>query len=306
MIYYNSLNDHYRKQYGDKVYKLALDAHFTCPNRDGTKDTRGCLFCSAKGSGDFTYSEYTSISRQIEAAKELVAKKCSSGKYIAYFQAFTNTYAPVEMLRRVYMEAVNHPDIVSLSIATRPDCLDADILALLAEIHAKKPVTIELGLQTIHKKTAELIRRHNTLQEFDTAVANLHRLTIPVVAHLIIGLPDETREMLLESIEHLNLVKIDGVKLQLLHVLKGTDLAAMYQNGDYMPLSMDEYVNLITDCIGHLSNNIVIHRLTGDAPRKLLLAPAWSMDKKRVLNAITGTLEKRGITQGCFHNKEEL
>lgn len=306
MIYYNSLNDYYRKQFGDKVYKLALDAHFTCPNRDGTKDTRGCLFCSAKGSGDFTYSEYTNISRQIEAAKELVAKKCSSGKYIAYFQAFTNTYAPVEKLRQIYMEAVHHPDIVGLSIATRPDCLDADILALLAEIHAKKPVTVELGLQTIHEKTAKLIRRHNTLQDFDTAVVNLHRLTIPVVAHLIIGLPGETREMLLESIEHLNLVKIDGVKLQLLHVLTDTDLAAMYENGDYVPLSMNEYVELVTDCIGHLSNNIVIHRLTGDAPKKLLLAPIWSMDKKRVLNTIRDTLRKRGITQGCLHNKEEL
>lgn len=322
---YYSFDYYLKEHFGQKLYKLSLNAHMTCPNRDGTLDTRGCIFCSAGGSGDFTpdseqpassFTPVMTITEQIEEAKKIVAKKYHFTQYIAYFQAYTNTYAPVSQLRKLYMEAVLHPDIAALSIATRPDCLGDDVLALLHEINQIKPVFVELGLQTVHEETAVLLRRGYPLSCFSEAVEKLSALTIPVIVHLILGLPGESKEQMLDSVQYLNtLVQTPslsgnapagfGVKLQLLHILKGTDLAAMHEKGVYTPLSMDEYIDILVDCIGHLSEQIVIHRITGDAPKKLLIAPLWSADKKRVLNTIHKELKEREIWQGkycCPHN----
>lgn len=286
---YTTLNSYLKNRFGCKVYKIAVDAGFTCPNRDGTLDTRGCIFCSKGGSGDFAESRDLSIYEQLETGKNRVSKKIKDGKYIAYFQAFTNTYAPVERLRALYMQAVNHPDIVALSIATRPDCLEADVLQLLKEINSIKPVFVELGLQTIHKKTAEYIRRGYNLETYDTAVDNLHIAGLNVVTHLIIGLPKETENDILESVEYV-CKKTDGIKLQLLHILKGTDLADEYANGKFNVLTLEEYTDIIVKCVKIIPENVVIHRLTGDGAKKDLIAPLWSADKKKVLNTINRAL----------------
>lgn len=286
---YTTLNNYLKNRFGCKVYKIAIDAGFTCPNRDGTLDTRGCIFCSKGGSGDFAESRALSIYNQIEAGKSRVAKKIKDGKYIAYFQAFTNTYAPVAHLRELYMQAVRHPDIAALSIATRPDCLADDVLQLLKEINNIKPVFVELGLQTIHKKTADYIRRGYDLETYDTAVENLHRAGLNVVTHLIIGLPYETEKEILESVEYV-CKRTDGIKLQLLHILKGTDLAIDYENGMFDVLTLEEYTDIIVKCVQIIPENIVIHRLTGDGAKKDLIAPLWSADKKRVLNTINRAL----------------
>lgn len=286
---YTTLNTYLKNRFGCKVYKIAIDAGFTCPNRDGTLDTRGCIFCSKGGSGDFAESRALSIYNQIEAGKSRVAKKIKDGKYIAYFQAFTNTYAPVAHLRELYMQAVRHPDIAALSIATRPDCLADDVLQLLEEINRIKPVFVELGLQTIHKKTAEYIRRGYDLETYDTAVENLHRAGLNVVTHLIIGLPYETEKEILESVEYV-CKRTDGIKLQLLHILKGTDLAIDYENGMFDVLTLEEYTDIIVKCVRIIPENVVVHRLTGDGAKKDLIAPFWSADKKRVLNTINRAL----------------
>lgn len=286
---YTTLNTYLKNRFGCKVYKIAIDAGFTCPNRDGTLDTRGCIFCSKGGSGDFAESRTLSIYEQIEAGKSRVAKKIKDGKYIAYFQAFTNTYAPVAHLRELYMQAVQHPDIVALSIATRPDCLADDVLQLLKEINNIKPVFVELGLQTIHKKTADYIRRGYDLETYDTAVDNLHCAELNVVTHLIIGLPYETEKEILESVEYV-CKRTNGIKLQLLHILKGTDLANDYENGKFDVLTLEEYTDIIVKCVQIIPENIVIHRLTGDGAKKDLIAPLWSADKKRVLNTINRAL----------------
>lgn len=286
---YTTLNNYLKNRFGCKVYKIAIDAGFTCPNRDGTLDTRGCIFCSKGGSGDFAESRALSIYNQIEAGKSRVAKKIKDGKYIAYFQAFTNTYAPVAHLRELYMQAVQHPDIAALSIATRPDCLADDVLQLLKEINNIKPVFVELGLQTIHKKTADYIRRGYDLETYDTAVENLHRAGLNVVTHLIIGLPYETEKEILESVEYV-CKRTDGIKLQLLHILKETDLAIDYENGMFDVLTLEEYTDIIVKCVQIIPENIVIHRLTGDGAKKDLIAPFWSADKKRVLNTINRSL----------------
>lgn len=283
---YYSFNQYLRDKFGCKVYKISINGGFTCPNRDGTIDTRGCIFCSAGGSGDFAESPTLSITQQIENGKKRVEKKIKSGKYIAYFQAFTNTYAPIDVLREKYFEAVNHPDIVMLSIATRPDCLSSEILNLLNEINKIKPVMVELGLQTIHEKTAKYIRRGYSLKVYDEAVKNLKDIGINTVVHLIIGLPLESKEDILESVKYVCDSKIDGIKLQLLHILKGTDLEKDYQNGLFCALTMEEYLDIIKSCVEIIPKNIVIHRLTGDGAKKDLIAPLWSADKKRVLNAI--------------------
>lgn len=288
---YTTLNTYLKNRFGCKVYKIAIDAGFTCPNRDGTLDTRGCIFCSKGGSGDFAESRAMSIYDQIEAGKSRVAKKIKDGKYIAYFQAFTNTYAPVAHLRELYMQAVRHPDIVALSIATRPDCLAADVLQLLEEINRIKPVFVELGLQTIHKKTAEYIRRGYDLETYDTSVENLHRAGLNVVTHLIIGLPYETEKEILESVEYV-CKRTDGIKLQLLHILKGTDLAIDYENGMFDVLTLEEYTDIIVKCVRIIPENVVVHRLTGDGAKKDLIAPLWSADKKNVLNTINRKLNK--------------
>lgn len=283
---YYSLNNYLKDTFGCKVYKISLDAGFTCPNRDGTIGTQGCVFCSAGGSGDFAQSSRLTITQQIEKGKELVSSKIKSGKYIAYFQAYTNTYAPVNILREKYYEALNHKDIVALSIATRPDCLDEDVINLLGEINKIKPVFVELGLQTIHEKTAEYIRRGYTLDIYDKAVKDLKGIGVNVVVHVILGLPNETKADMLETVKYVCQSRIDGIKLQLLHVLKNTDLERDYLDGKFKVLEFDEYIDLIKDCLEIIPDNIVIHRLTGDGAKKDLIAPLWSADKKRVLNAI--------------------
>ena len=286
---YTSLNSYLKERFGCKVYKLAIDGGFTCPNRDGTIDTRGCIFCSKGGSGEFASSRELGITDQIEQGKRLVEKKIKNGKYIAYFQAFTNTYAPIDELRDKYYQALNHPDIVALSIATRPDCLGEKVLQLLDEINKIKPVIVELGLQTIHEKTAEYIRRGYPLNVYDEAVENLHKIGINVVTHLIIGLPNETAEDILQSVEYV-CKKTDGIKLQLLHVLKGTDLEKEYNECKVKVLDIDEYAEIIKRCVDIIPDSVVIHRLTGDGAKKDLIAPLWSADKKRVLNTINKKL----------------
>lgn len=283
---YYSLNNYLRDTFGEKVYKLSLNAGFTCPNRDGTIDTRGCIFCSKGGSGDFAESASLSITEQIESGKKRVEKKIKNGKYIAYFQAFTNTYAPLDILREKFCEAIHHKDIVALSIATRPDCLGEDVLKLLAELNSIKPVFVELGLQTIHEESAKYIRRGYNLDVYDTAVENLKKTGVNIVVHIILGLPNETKSDMLESVKYVCDGGINGIKLQLLHVLKNTDLEKDYNAGKFKVLEFDEYLDIIKACVDLIPQNIVIHRLTGDGAKKDLIAPLWSADKKRVLNAI--------------------
>lgn len=287
---YLSFNKYLKDKFGQKVYKISLDGGFTCPNRDGKTGTRGCIFCSKGGSGDFAENREMSITKQIESGKKKVEKKIKSGKYIAYFQAFTNTYAPVEILRQKYEEAINHPDIVALSIATRPDCLGDDVLRLLDEMNKIKPVFVELGLQTIHQKSAKYIRRGYDLSVYDKAVRDLKKIGVNVVVHVILGLPNESENDMLETVKYVCESGANGIKLQLLHVIDGTDLAKDYKKGLFKTLEFDEYVNLIVKCVKIIPKDIVIHRLTGDGAKKDLIAPLWSADKKRVLNAINKAL----------------
>lgn len=287
LMEYYSFNRYLRERFGCKVYKISINGGFTCPNRDGTLGTRGCIFCSAGGSGDFAESPELSITQQIEKGKERVKNKIKSGKYIAYFQAFTNTYAPVETLRKKFTQEINHPDIVMLSVATRPDCLPEEVIELLKELNDIKPVCVELGLQTIHEKSAEYIRRGYKLECYDNAVKRLKAAGLEVVCHIILGLPGETKSDMLESVDYACKSGIDGIKLQLLHVLKGTDLAKDYENGKFKVLTMDEYLDILKSCLDIIPKNIVIHRLTGDGAKKDLIAPLWSADKKRVLNAVS-------------------
>lgn len=289
---YLSFNKYLKDKFGQKVYKISLDGGFTCPNRDGKTGTRGCIFCSKGGSGDFAESRKMSITEQIESGKKKVEKKIKSGKYIAYFQAFTNTYAPVEMLRQKYEEAINHPDIVALSIATRPDCLGDDVLRLLDEMNKIKPVFVELGLQTIHQKSAKYIRRGYDLSVYDKAVMDLKKIGVNVVVHVILGLPNESENDMLETVKYVCESGANGIKLQLLHVIDGTDLAKDYEKGLFKTLEFDEYVNLIVKCVKIIPKDIVIHRLTGDGAKKDLIAPLWSADKKKVLNAINKALRE--------------
>ena len=286
---YTTLNSYLKERFGCKVYKLAVDGGFTCPNRDGTLGTGGCIFCSAGGSGEFVQSRELSVAEQLEKGKALVSKKIKSGKYIAYFQAFTNTYAPPERLRKLYLEAIESPDIVALSVATRPDCLGSGVLEVLDEINKIKPVFVELGLQSIHEKTAQYIRRGYPLEVYDKAVEDLHNIGINVVTHLIIGLPDETEADILESVRYVCRVT-DGIKLQLLHILEGTDLAEEYKSGKIRTLTLDEYVEIIKKCVEIIPESVVIHRLTGDGAKRDLIAPLWSADKKTVLNRINKAL----------------
>lgn len=290
---YYSLNQYLQDTFGQKIYKISLDGGFTCPNRDGTLDTRGCIFCSQAGSGEFAQNRKDSITQQIEKGKERLKDKIQKGKYIAYFQAFTNTYAPVERLRELYEEAISHPDIAILSIATRPDCLSEKVLLLLQELNKKKPVWVELGLQTIHESSAIYIRRGYPLSVYDEAVKNLKRIGVPVIVHVILGLPGETPEQMKETVSYVGKSGADGIKLQLLHVIKGTDLEKDYRAGKFRTLEMEEYVNLVADCIALLPPDMVIHRLTGDGDRKTLVAPLWSLHKKRVLNAINKKIHEK-------------
>lgn len=288
---YYSLNNYLRDTFGCKVYKIAIDGGFTCPNRDGALGTRGCIFCSKGGSGDFAQSRELSVTQQIEQGKKLVEDKNKDGKYIAYFQAFTNTYASVDVLESLYMQAINHPDVVAVSIGTRPDCLGKDVVELLGKLNQIKPIFVELGLQTIHQETARYIRRGYTLDVYDKAVADLKQQGINVVTHLILGLPGESTQDMLKSVEYVCKVT-DGIKLQLLHIIEGTDLAEEYKQGKVKVLEFDEYVNLIKECVSIIPHNVVVHRLTGDGAKKDLLAPLWSADKKKVLNSINKALSE--------------
>lgn len=295
-----TLNKYHRERFGTKVYKLSLDGGMTCPNRDGTLDTRGCIFCSAGGSGDFAASRFLSVSDQIEEAKKRINRKIKSGKYIAYFQSFTNTYAPVEYLRTLFTEALRKEDIVGLSIATRPDCLSDETISLLSELNQIKPVFVELGLQTIHEDTARFIRRGYELNCFSEAVMRLAKININITVHLILGLPKESFSDIIESVCYLNNLPVNGVKLQLLHILKHTDLADYYadKNNHFETLSLEDYTILLAECIENLRPDIVVHRITGDGKKSELIAPLWSADKKRVLNFINRYFEEHNIIQG--------
>lgn len=290
---YLSLNEYLKSAFGCKVYKIAIDGGFTCPNRDGTLSDKGCIFCSGYGSGDFATDRKLSITEQIEAGKSKVSSKIGpSGKYIAYFQAFTNTYAPVEHLRKIFTEAISHPDVVAISVGTRPDCLGADVLSLIDELNHIKPVWIELGLQTIHAETARYIRRMYELDIYDKAIYELKRRNIYTVTHVILGLPGETEQMMLDTVKYVCEKHTDGIKLQLLHIIKGTDLASDFEAGKFDCLSLDEYVKLIVKCVKIIPKDIAIHRLTGDGDKRTLIAPLWSADKKNVLNTINKALAK--------------
>lgn len=290
---YRTLNSYFKEAFGEKVYKIALSGGMSCPNRDGTIGKGGCIFCSEGGSGDFAEKPCGDIHTQIERAKLRVRKKTKTDKFIAYFQSYTNTYADIGYLRKLFFSAVNEPEIVGLSIGTRPDCLPGEVLGLLKELNETKPVFVELGLQTIHRDTEILIRRGYPLSVFDEAVKNLKEIGVNVVVHVILGLPNETPEMMLETVRYVGKCGADGIKLQLLHVLRGTELEKMYLRGEFDVLTMEEYIDILCSCIEILPKETVVHRITGDAPKKLLVAPKWSADKKRVLNCINAELNKR-------------
>ena len=287
---YPPLNAHYKARFGSKVYKLALDAGFTCPNRDGTLDTRACIFCSAAGGGEFAQQSCGSIAAQLEQAKLRVGQKIRNGKFIPYFQSFTNTYAPVSVLEPLYRETLSGDDVVGLAIGTRPDCLAPEVLALLGRLNREKPVYVELGLQTVHPETIRYIRRGYDNSVYLQAVRNLKALGIHVVTHIILGLPGETGEMAVETTRQAVQAGTDGVKFHLLHVLRGTDLAVDYAAGRFRCLELEEYGAILKDCLSVLPPEVVVHRITGDGAKKDLIAPLWSGDKKRVLNYLNRVL----------------
>ena len=295
---YRSLDYMLRERFGEKVYKVTLNGGMSCPNRDGTLGTRGCIFCSEGGSGDFAADVSLSVTEQIESQIALLSAKRPIQKYIAYFQAYTNTYAPVEYLRKIFKEAMSHPGIVALSVGTRPDCLGEEVLDLLEELNRIKPVWIELGLQTIHEKTAQYIRRGYRLSCFDQALENLRKRNIEVIVHTILGLPGESREEILETMRYLNKKDIQGIKLQLLHVLKGTDLAYDYLAGRFHVYEREEYLALLIECLENLDPEIVIHRITGDGPKDLLIAPLWASRKREVLNLLHHQMKEQNSYQG--------
>ena len=295
---YRTLNEYYKEQFGCKVYKLSIDAGFTCPNRDGTVGKGGCIFCSAYGGGEFAEKNCESVALQLERAKKLVRNKIKNGKYIAYFQAYTNTYAPIHRLRQLYFEAIAPEDIVGLAIGTRPDCLGDDVISLLAQINRIKPVSVELGLQTVHESSAAYIRRGYDNEVYYDAVKRLKAAGIEVVTHIIIGLPGETAEMAVETTRRAVAAGTDGVKFHLLHVLRGTDLEQDYREGKFECLTLEEYTCRLKRCLDVLPESVAVHRMTGDGAKRDLVAPLWSANKKRVLNYINTYLsgdDARGI-----------
>lgn len=296
---YYSLNRYLRETFGEKVYKLALDGGMTCPNRDGTIGTGGCIFCSEGGSGDFAEGRCGSIREQIQRAKARIQAKTDAKKFIAYFQSYTNTYAPVEYLERIFTEAISEPEVAALSIGTRPDCLGNDVVELLSRLNRIKPVWVELGLQTVHEETARYIRRGYELPVYEEAVRRLKGEGITVITHVILGLPGESREQMLATVDYLGGEnRPDGIKLQLLHVLRGTDLAKDHEAGKFRTMEMEEYFDVLFACLERLPPDMVIHRLTGDGAKKILVAPLWTGDKKRVLNSVKKEMEIRNIRQG--------
>ena len=298
-MWHYSANDYYKKTFGHKMYKLSLSGGTSCPNRDGSKGVGGCIFCSEGGSGDFSESLYDQdYGTAIEKAKKRVSGKTGEEcGYIAYFQSYTSTYMPACRFENMISSALNDDGIEAVSVATRADCLGEDILEILRKANEKKKVFVEIGLQTIHEKTAKLINRCYELDEYTQAVKRLHDIGINVITHVILGLPGETKEMMKETVEFVGRYS-DGIKLQLLHVIKNTALETMYCNGDFQVPDMDEYIDLLCECVELLPKNVVIHRLTGDAPKKLLVAPAWSADKKKVINSVRRAFLQRDIQQG--------
>lgn len=308
---YRSLDWQLKTQFGEKVYKLALNGGMSCPNRDGKVGRGGCIFCSEGGSGDFAADGHLSVKEQIATQKESLRDKKPARKYIAYFQAYTNTYAPVDYLERIFTEAIEDPEVVILSIATRPDCLPEDVLDLLARLNQQKPVWVELGLQTMHEESAQIIHRGYDLACFERAVSGLRNREMDVIVHTILGLPGEGRKEVLQTIDYLNHMDIQGIKLQLLHILKGTQLGQIYleqkEGQEFIsPMTMEAYIDLVIDCVEHLSPEITIHRLTGDGPKELLLAPMWSTRKRTVLNEIHKELKKRDAWQGKRYERSTL
>lgn len=315
---YYSVDAYCKNTYGEKLYKIAINAGLSCPNRDGTLGTDGCIFCSAGGSGEFAVSrsDFPTIRKQLTAGRALFRGKNTGSRYIAYFQAYTNTYGPTKELYRFFSEALSETDIAGISIATRPDCLPPEIMTLLLQLKTEFPdkfIWIELGLQTMHEQTAEYLRRGYPLKVYDDAVLSLQDAGFPVITHLIIGLPGETEEMLFQTIQHMNRIGTWGVKLQLLHILKGTALGDQYTTGQISsaasrfpisPLTLEEYLHLVTGCVSRLSPSIVIHRLTGDAPRDLLLAPSFSLNKRNVLNSLHRKMRQEQIYQGCLYRSD--
>lgn len=285
-------NQYIKDTFGEKLYKLSLNAGTTCPNRDGTAGVGGCIFCSSLGSGDFSQKADMDIDRQIEQAKQLVVSKFKGEHYIAYFQSFTNTYGDIDRLHDIYMRTAMRSDIAVVSIATRPDCLGDQVITMLRDIQRIKPVWVELGLQTIHEKTARLINRGYVLSEYDEAIKRLRELGIHVIVHMILGLPGESRKDMIETAEYIGKSGAQGIKLQLLHVLKGTKLAELYQNGKCSVLSLEDYTECVISCLKVLPSDMVIHRLTGDGPKKILIAPLWSSDKKKVMNTINAAVRQ--------------
>ena len=285
------LNDYLRKRFGCKVYKLALSCKVTCPVRDGKLDSRGCIFCSAGGSGEFASGSDLPIPVQIENAKQKVSKKIHDGKYIAYFQSYTNTYGDTGYLKEVFLQAMQPDDIVALSVATRPDCLEDDKLEMLSQLNRIKPVWVELGLQTANEKTAQYIRRGYELSVYDEAVKKLKDIGIEVIVHVILGLPGETEEDMINTVKYVVDSGADGIKLQLLHVLRGTDLEKEYLQGNVPVMTLDEYALLLKHVVKVIPDSVVIHRLTGDGPKKILVAPEWSADKHKVMARIKKELD---------------
>lgn len=294
---YNSLNYFLRNKFGEKVFKISLDAGFTCPNRDGRVSKGGCIFCSARGSGDFAGTRENLLEQFVEI-REVMNRKWKSGKYIAYFQAYTNTYAPVEVLREKYYSILDMEDVVGIAIATRPDCLPEDVLDLLEEISKKKYLWVELGLQTIHESTANLINRGYSLDVYIDAVKKLKARNIEVVTHAILGLPGESLEDMKKTVEFIGNTGTQGIKLHLLHLMEGTKMVGLYEDGRLRFLDMEEYVDLVVDCVETLPEDMIIHRLTGDSPRRLLIGPMWSLKKWEVLNAIDARFRERDTWQG--------
>ena len=304
---YYSLNAYLQDTYHEKIYKIALNAGLTCPNRDGKLDTRGCIFCSSGGSGDFAVplSSPLHFQKSFEEGKAKLSRKHTGSRFIAYFQAYTNTYGPLPYLRSIYEAALREPSVAGISIATRPDCIPEEVVTLLVNLKEEFPdkfVWIELGLQTIHEETARFIRRGYSLEVYDRCVMTLRQAGIPVITHVILGLPSETREHVLETISHINSLGIWGIKLQLLHILKETDLASLYMQGDYVPLTKEAYLDLVIDCLEQLDPHIVVHRVTGDGPKDLLLAPLWSLNKRDVLNSLHREMKHRNTYQGKLYH----
>ena len=304
-MHYNALNDYLRARFGRKVYKLSLQGVSTCPNRDGIVGSRGCIFCSDTGSGEFAACGADIAAQLSDACRRVADKVPADAGYIAYFQSFTNTYAPVETLRPLFTAAMAPQDVVALSVATRPDCLGEDVLDLLSELNEKKPVWVELGLQTVHAETARYLRRGYDLAVFDAAVAKLKARGIETIVHQIIGLPGETEEMIYQTARHIARSGADGVKFHLLHVLRGTDLAAEYEAGKFQTLEREEYFRLLSGCIERMHPDTVIHRMTGDGAKRDLMAPLWSADKKAVLNALRRYMAQHDVQQGRLYQGED-